>query len=438
MGTPRPPSTDFYGIFGISRSACKAYKSIVMKFHHKSDHVSTAHRSPHDKKPPAEESDEDEDPMFRTGLRLQSMDDSNVFKRRESLFSRSSSRRSHTPQARPTYLSSSSSSRHGSTASFHRSISRRGDDGGEGGSSHGGGKMRGLKSRPFSENASPMASPFSSPKEKDHAFVSPIKGLSSPSSPLNNLSRSPSPINGVTSSSPMFSKNVSRREREGSVPLSKSTSMRKDASAGATMGRAVSRRSPTPIVFSHSVARRKPPPIERKLECTLEELCHGGVKNIKIARDVITDEGLIVQEEETLRINIKPGWKKGTKITFEGKGNEKPGYLPEDITFSIEEKRHPLFKRRGDDLEIAVEIPLLKALTGCTLSVPLLNGEKMALSIGEVIFHGFEKAIKGQGMPNAKEGGKRGDLRITFLVKFPEKLSEEQRFMVSDILKDCS
>lgn len=147
---------------------------------------------------------------------------------------------------------------------------------------------------------------------------------------------------------------------------------------------------------------------------------------------------LIRKQEETLKVNIKPGWKKGTKITFEGVGNEKPGYLPEDITFVVEEKRHPLFKRRGDDLEIAVEIPLVKALTGCKLSVPLLSGESMSVSVGEVIFHGFVKAIKGQGLPNAKEEGKRGDLRITFLVTFPKKLSEEQRSIAYEVLKDCS
>ncbi|GAV61179.1 hypothetical protein CFOL_v3_04707, partial [Cephalotus follicularis] len=140
------------------------------------------------------------------------------------------------------------------------------------------------------------------------------------------------------------------------------------------LSRNVSRRSTTPIIFSQSqtTTRRKPPPIEQKLECTLEELCEGSIKKIKISKDVIM-EGIIVKEVEVLKIKLKPGWKKGTKITFEGKGDERPGYLPADIIFLIEEKRHPLFKRRGDDLEIAAEIPLVKALTGCTLSVPLLG-----------------------------------------------------------------
>ncbi|XWS67941.1 hypothetical protein CRYUN_Cryun04dG0047800 [Craigia yunnanensis] len=141
------------------------------------------------------------------------------------------------------------------------------------------------------------------------------------------------------------------------------------------------------------------------LECTLEELFHGGLRKIKVVRDVISDEGIIVQEEETLTINLKPGWKKGTKVTFEGKDDEKPGYIPADI-FSIQEKRHPLFRRQGDDLEIAVEIPSVKPLTGCSLSVPLLGRETMSLHFNDIIYPGYEKVIEGQRMPTAK-GGKQ-------------------------------
>lgn len=56
-----------------------------------------------------------------------------------------------------------------------------------------------------------------------------------------------------------------------------------------------SRRSSTPIIFSQSTALKKPPPIEKKLKCTLEELFEGCVKKIKINRDVITNTGLVNQ-----------------------------------------------------------------------------------------------------------------------------------------------
>ncbi|XP_013604045.1 PREDICTED: dnaJ homolog subfamily B member 4 [Brassica oleracea var. oleracea] len=399
MATPRSPATDF---FGISKTACKAYKSLVTKLHPLSSHRksdSNADSAIHLEEKFAED---DDLTAARKGLRLQSMDDSSVFKRRSSsLRSNSSSRRSHTPQARPTYLSSSSSSSSNRRSFFSRSTSR------------------GHKSRPVSNDASPMTS-SPSPTGKDQTLADLFGD-----------------VEGLTSPPPrMITKSRSKRDKENSGSSATSVAFRKSKSTRDTVGSMG--RSSTPIVFSQSTPPKKPPAVEKMLECTLEELCHGGVKNIKITRDIITDEGLIMKQEETLRVNIKPGWKKGTKITFEGVGNEKPGYLPEDITFVVEEKRHSLFKSRGDDLEIAVEIPLLKALTGCNLSVPLLSGESMSISVGEVIFHGFEKAIKGQGLPNGKEDGKRGDLIITFLVSFPKELSEEHRSMAYEVLKDCS
>ncbi|CAL9110235.1 unnamed protein product [Musa acuminata var. zebrina] len=63
----------------------------------------------------------------------------------------------------------------------------------------------------------------------------------------------------------------------------------------------------------------RPPSVERKLGWTLEELCRGCKKEVKFTRDIVTNNGLIVCKEETQTIWIKPGWKKGTKITFEGK-----------------------------------------------------------------------------------------------------------------------
>ncbi|KAK1266699.1 hypothetical protein QJS04_geneDACA009131 [Acorus gramineus] len=214
------------------------------------------------------------------------------------------------------------------------------------------------------------------------------------------------------------SRNASRR------PAANTTSSFSYTTAGATTG--------------VGGGRRKPPAVEKKLECSLEDLCFGCVKKMMITRDVISPDGKITKEQEFLKIKVKPGWKKGTKITFEGMGDERPGALPADIIFSISEKHHPLFKREGNDLVLAVEIPLIKALTGCTLSIPLLGGEKTSCSFDEVIYPGFEKVIRGQGMPDAQEKGGRGDLRIKFRISFPTKLSEEQRSGIVKLLQNCS
>ncbi|WCJ18333.1 HSP40/DnaJ peptide-binding protein [Euphorbia peplus] len=191
----------------------------------------------------------------------------------------------------------------------------------------------------------------------------------------------------------------------------------------------------TPILYSQSTTWRTPQAIEMKLDCTLEELCHGCVKKIAISRDVISN-GMMKKEEEVLTINVKPGWKKGTRIRFEGKGSEKPGYVAADIVFLIDEIQHPLFTREGDDLEYGIEIPLMEALIGCSISVPLLGEETMWLTFSDIIYPGFQKVLPGQGMPT-KVQGNRGALRLKFFIQFPTQLTDQQRGEASTILQDC-
>ncbi|XP_065871910.1 uncharacterized protein, partial [Euphorbia lathyris] len=195
-------------------------------------------------------------------------------------------------------------------------------------------------------------------------------------------------------------------------------------------------KTPTPILYSQSTTWRTPQAIEMKLDCTLEELCHGCVKKIAISRDVISN-GLMKKEEEVLTINVKPGWRKGTRIRFEAKGSEKPGYVAADIVFLIDEIQHPLFTREGDDLEYGIEIPLMEALIGCSISVPLLGEETMWLTFSDIIYPGFQKVLPGQGMPINTQGN-RGALRLNFFIQFPTHLTPQQRSQASSVLQDCS
>ncbi|KAG6388659.1 hypothetical protein SASPL_150091 [Salvia splendens] len=149
--------------------------------------------------------------------------------------------------------------------------------------------------------------------------------------------------------------------------------------------------------------------MEKRLEWTLEELCFGCIKKVSITGDAYKGNGQSVKEDETVTIKVQPGWRRGTKITFEGKGNQMPGARAADVVFVVAEKELSLFKRRDDDLRMEVEITLADALSGCTLLLPLLGGETTSLVIEDVVHPGCMKAVKGQGMPKQHEhGGKRG------------------------------
>lgn len=131
--------------------------------------------------------------------------------------------------------------------------------------------------------------------------------------------------------------------------------------------------------------------------------------------------------EEILTIEVKPGWKKGTKITFPEKGNEQRNVIPSDLIFIIDEKPHSVFKRDGNDLIVTQKISLVEALTGYTAQLTSLDGRNLTVLINSVINPTYEEVVKGEGMPIPKEPSKKGNLRIKFNIKFPSKLTSEQK-----------
>ncbi|XP_076914376.1 uncharacterized protein LOC143573365 [Bidens hawaiensis] len=178
---------------------------------------------------------------------------------------------------------------------------------------------------------------------------------------------------------------------------------------------------------SASMPPRKGALIERTLPCSLEDLFKGTTKKMKISRDVFDGTGRTTTVEEILAIEIKPGWKKGTKITFPEKGNEQRGVIPADLVFIIDEKPHPVFKRDGNDLVVTQKITLVEALTGYTAQISTLDGRSLTVSVNNVIGPTYEEIVKGEGMPIPREPTKRGNLRIKFDIKFPTRLTSEQK-----------
>ena len=85
-------------------------------------------------------------------------------------------------------------------------------------------------------------------------------------------------------------------------------------------------RAPTPEVTT----------VERPLPVTLEELFKGTKKKMKIRRKTFDPTGKRSMEEKTLEIDIKPGYKVGTKIKFKGVGDQEEGGT-QDMHFIINE-----------------------------------------------------------------------------------------------------
>ncbi|XP_065355672.1 dnaJ protein homolog 1 isoform X1 [Calliphora vicina] len=181
--------------------------------------------------------------------------------------------------------------------------------------------------------------------------------------------------------------------------------------------------------------KQQDPPVEHDLYVTLEEIYHGCVKKMKISRRVQQPDGASKKEDKYVSISIKPGWKSGTKVTFQKEGDQAPGKIPADIVFIIRDKPHAMFKREGSDLRYTARLTLKQALCGVVFQVPTMSGDKLRIStMQEIIKPNTVKRIQGYGLPFPKDTSRKGDLLVAFDIQFPEKLTAAQKELLRDML----
>lgn len=140
---------------------------------------------------------------------------------------------------------------------------------------------------------------------------------------------------------------------------------------------------------------------------------------------------------QVLEVNVRPGWKEGTKITFCNKGDElSPGGPSADLVLIVRQQPHATFTRSGNDLHATLKLPLVTALTGGTAALRMPDGRTLQLPISaaQPVSHGSVRVVHGEGMPISKAPGGKGDLHVKFEVEFPRQLSQQQKEQLRHIL----
>jgi hypothetical protein len=124
----------------------------------------------------------------------------------------------------------------------------------------------------------------------------------------------------------------------------------------------------------------------------------------------------------------------GTKITFEGEGDEgDQNTIAGDIVFIIRDKPHPLFERSNSDIIYRVKLTLKQALFGTLVVIPFLDSTKPPYQLRtyqEILTPQTEKRFPNEGLPYPKDLTRRGDLIVKFDILFPKLLNSEQRTLV--------
>ncbi|RRT47946.1 hypothetical protein B296_00033451 [Ensete ventricosum] len=136
----------------------------------------------------------------------------------------------------------------------------------------------------------------------------------------------------------------------------------------------------------------------------------------------------VVPEKKVLEVIVEKGMQNGQKITFPGEADEAVCFFTGDIVFVLQQKDHPKFKRKGDDLFYEHALSLTEALCGFRFVLAHLDNRQLLIKSnpGEVVKPDQFKAINDEGMPMYQRPFMRGKLYIHFTVDFPDSMSPEQ------------
>ena len=148
-----------------------------------------------------------------------------------------------------------------------------------------------------------------------------------------------------------------------------------------------------------------------------------------------THQQTLTVNGKNIRITISAGIENGQVIKLKGHGAAGVNGGPAGdlfITFSI--LNHPHFKRSGNDLFTTVPIDLYTAMLGGETTIDTLKG-KVKLKVNPETQYGTKIRLKGKGFPVYKKEGEAGDLYVTYEIKLPTKLTEEQKTLFTALRK---
>ncbi len=148
---------------------------------------------------------------------------------------------------------------------------------------------------------------------------------------------------------------------------------------------------------------------------------------LKLTDALHTHQQTLSVNGKNIRITVPAGVDNGQVIKLNGQGATGANGGPAGdlyITFII--ANHPNFKRLGNDLATTVTLDLYTAILGGNTTIETING-KVKLKVNPETQPGTKIRLKGKGFPLYKKQDEMGDLYITYEVKLPTNLNEQQK-----------
>jgi molecular chaperone DnaJ len=139
----------------------------------------------------------------------------------------------------------------------------------------------------------------------------------------------------------------------------------------------------------------------------------------------------VEMRSETLTINIPAGLADGARIRVPGKGHVgRNGGENGDLFITVRVRPHPMFRREGDDVHIAVPIAVHEAALGAKVEIPAPDGHaRLRVPPGTQSGQRFRIRERGITSPHT---GRRGDLVVEVRLMLPKLLDERSKELLRE------
>jgi molecular chaperone DnaJ len=136
-------------------------------------------------------------------------------------------------------------------------------------------------------------------------------------------------------------------------------------------------------------------------------------------------------EERTLEVDIPAGIHDGQRIRLSGEGHAGTlGARAGDVYVLVHVRPDARFVREGNDIFSQVDLTIVQATLGATVTVETLDGPA-ELEFEPGTQPGQVRRLRGRGMP-VLQGFGRGDHRVLVNVSVPRRLTETQRRLLEE------
>lgn len=151
------------------------------------------------------------------------------------------------------------------------------------------------------------------------------------------------------------------------------------------------------------------------------------------------------QDVKKYEVEVPAGIRDGMRIRETGAGDSPqtrkgPGVATRkgDLFVLVQVKPHKDFKRQGDDLVYAANVPFTTAALGGKIEIPTLQGPRLRINVPSASQFGSEIVVPGQGMPlsplsaqsRMSGGSARGNLKVILNIRVPRPANETETILL--------